>query len=95
MLVKELLRSTRDKAKLLENIHRSAIVDAVGRGLDFREIALEFNQKRLRRRRGSQAWTVRSIRQRWNNLKRSLRNRAQKGSDNKDLSELVVLKRSA
>jgi DNA invertase Pin-like site-specific DNA recombinase len=95
ILVRELLRTTRDKAKSLETIHRNAIEDALGRGLDFGGIALEFNQKKLRRRRGSQAWTARSIRQRWNNLKRLQRHRAQKESENKDPTERVVLKRSA
>ena len=53
-----------------EKIHRNAILEALARGLDFREIANDFNEKKLRRRRGSHSWTARSDRQRWNDLKR-------------------------
>ena len=95
MMVKELFRAPRDTSKSLENIHRNAIVDALGRGLDFGEIALEFNQKKLRRRRGSQPWTARSIRQRWNNLKQLQRSRDLKGSGTTELVESVILKKSA
>ena len=35
MMVKELFRAPRDTSKSLENIHRNAIVDALGRGLDY------------------------------------------------------------
>jgi len=95
-MVKELLRRTRDKAKLLENIHRSAIADAIGRGLDFPEIAIEFNQKKLGRRRGSQPWTARSVRQRWTSLKQLQRSRELKGSATTELAvESVILKKSA
>jgi len=96
IMVKELLRRTRDKAKLLENIHRSAIADAIGRGLDFPEIAIEFNQKKLGRRRGSQPWTARSVRQRWTSLKQLQRSRELKGSATTELAvESVILKKSA
>ena len=94
-MVKELFRASRDKSTSLENIHRNAIVDALGRGLDFREMAIEFNQKNFRRRRGSQPWTARSIRHRWNNLKQLQRSRDQKEATRPDLSESVALKKSA
>jgi len=94
-MVKELFRASRDKSKSLENIHRNAIVDALGRGLDFGEMAFEFNQKNFRRRRGSQPWTARSIRQRWNNLKQLQRSRELKGSVATVQSEPPLLKKSA
>ena len=90
-MVKELLRGPRDKAKLLENIHRNAMVEALGRGLEFEEIAIEFNEKNLRRRRGSQPWTARSVRQRWNELKRLQCSREEKEATKSDVSESVVL----
>jgi hypothetical protein len=37
----------------LENIHPNAILQALARGLSFQEIANEFNEKKLRRRRAS------------------------------------------
>jgi hypothetical protein len=53
VMVKELLRGPRDKATLLENIHPNAILEALARGLSFQEVANEFNEKKLRRRRAS------------------------------------------
>ncbi len=94
-MVKELLRRTRDKAETLENIHRNAIVEALGRGLDFGEIATEFNQKNLRRKRGSQPWTARSIRQRLSNLQQLQRSRARRDANRRGLSEAVTAKKSA
>jgi hypothetical protein len=94
-MVKELFRAPRDKSKSLENIHRNLIVDALGRGLDFGEIAIEFNQKNFRRRRGTQPWTARSVRQRWNNLKQLQRSRELKGSGVTVQSEPALLKKSA
>ena len=94
-MVKELFRASRDKSKSLENIHRNAIVDALGRGLDFGEMAIEFNQKNFRRRRDSQPWTACSVRKRWNNLKQLQRSRELKGSGTTELVESVILKKSA
>jgi hypothetical protein len=95
VMVKELLRGPRDKAKLLENIHRNAMVEALGRGLEFEEIAIEFNEKNLRRRRGSQPWTARSVRLRWNELKRLQCRREEKRATRPDLVESVAFKKSA
>jgi len=60
-------REVGGKTELLENIHRSAMADALRRGLSYREIASEFNEKKIRRR-GRQLWTERNINKRWFDL---------------------------
>jgi len=52
---------------LLENIHRRVIAEARSRRLNYRQMALEFNQRNIRRR-GGQTWTATALRQRWANL---------------------------
>ncbi len=42
---------------LLEDIHRNAIADARARGLNYKEMAIEFNENKIRRRDG-QPWTA-------------------------------------
>jgi hypothetical protein len=57
-------------------------------------MAEEFNQRGVRRRDG-QPWTARDIKKRWADLNRLERKRAEKGSNTTELSEPVVLQRSA
>jgi DNA invertase Pin-like site-specific DNA recombinase len=86
-------RAIGSKTELLENIHRSAMTEARARGLNDREMALEFNEKQIRRR-GGQHWTARNIRKRWFDLTRLQGTGAQKGLMTTALSEPVVLPRS-
>jgi hypothetical protein len=76
-MVDHLIRANRQKQESLENIHRRAITEARARGLDYSQMAAEFNQKNIRRR-GSLPWTAKSVAVRWSDLKRTRREREQK-----------------
>ena len=75
-MVYGLIRAMGQRANLLENIHRDAITEARGRGLNYRQMAIEFNERKIRRRDG-QRWTARDIKNRWAALNQ-LRNNRQK-----------------
>jgi hypothetical protein len=77
-MVYGLLRAQGKKANSLEEIHREAITGARARGLNYRQMAEEFNQRGIRRRDG-QPWTARDVKKRWGDLNRLERQRAQKG----------------
>jgi hypothetical protein len=88
-MVHHLLRDNGQKQEPLENIHRNAIAEAQGRGLNYQQMADEFNTKNLRRR-GGLRWTAESVAIRWSDLER-MRNKREQN----ELPETVVLKRSA
>jgi len=52
---------------LLEDLHREVISEARARGLNYRQMAEEFNERGIRRRDG-QPWTARDIKRRWGGL---------------------------
>ena len=81
-----LLRAQGKTPILLEEVHREAITEARARGLNYRQMAEEFNERGIRRRDG-QPWTARDIKKRWGDLNRLQRNRAQKGSTRTELCE--------
>ena len=60
-MVHNLLRAQGEKPLRLEELHRQAIAEARSRGLNYRDMAVEFNAKGIRRRDG-QPWTARDIR---------------------------------
>ena len=93
-MVYGLLRAQGKKPISLEETHREAIREARDRGLNYRQMADEFNERGIRRRDG-QAWTARDIKKRWGDLNRLERKRAQKGLIRTELSEPVVQQRSA
>ena len=93
-MVYGLLRAQGEKPIPLEEIHREAIAEARNRGLNYRQMAEEFNQRGVRRR-DEQPWTARDIKKRWADLNRLERKRTEKGSNTIELSEPVVLQRSA
>ena len=74
-MVEHLIRANGQKQESLENIHRRAITEARARGLDYSQMAAEFNQKNFRRR-GGLPWTAKSVAVRWSDLKRMQRERA-------------------
>jgi Recombinase len=74
-MVEHLIRANGQKQESLENIHRRAITEARARGLDYSQMADEFNQKNFRRR-GGLPWTAKSVAVRWSDLKRMQRERA-------------------
>ena len=69
----------------LEREHRKAISEARARGLNSRQIAIEFNEKKIRRRDG-QPWRPKDITRRWYQLNRLQQKRAQKESMRAELS---------
>jgi DNA invertase Pin-like site-specific DNA recombinase len=93
-MVYGLLRAQGKTPILLEEVHREVITEARARGLNYQEMAVEFNEREIRRRDG-QPWTARDIKKRWGDLNRLQRNRAQKGLGRTELSEPVVQQRSA
>jgi hypothetical protein len=76
-MVEHLIRANGQQQEPLENIHRRAITEARARGLDYSQMAAEFNQKNIRRR-GGLPWTAKSVAVRWSDLKRIQREREQK-----------------
>jgi DNA invertase Pin-like site-specific DNA recombinase len=81
-----LVRRYFKKVTSLEHEHRKAIAEARARGLNSRQIAIEFNEKKIRRRDG-QPWGPKDITRRWYQLNRLQRERAQKESMRAEKSE--------
>jgi hypothetical protein len=90
-MVHGLLRAQGKTAILLEDLHREVINEARARGLNYRQMADEFNKRGIRRRDG-QPWTARDIKRRWGGLNELRRKRAQKGLSTTDV---VNVQRSA
>ena len=59
-MVENLLRANGQKQESVGKIHRRAITEARARGLDYSQMAAEFNQKNFRRR-GGLPWTAKSV----------------------------------
>ena len=85
-MVYGLVRRYFKKLTPLENEHRKAIAEARARGLNCREIAIEFNERKIRRRDG-QPWRPKDITRRWAQLNLLQRKRAQKESMRAELFE--------
>jgi DNA invertase Pin-like site-specific DNA recombinase len=84
-----LLRALGTKPLRLEELHRGAITEARARGINYRQMAVEFNAKRIRRRDG-QPWTARDIKKRWADLTILQRKRPRKGQPTAEPSQLAV-----
>lgn len=69
-----LIRAKGHKTHRLEDLHRGAILEARARGLNYRQMAAEFNLRGIRRRDG-QSWTALSVKDRWSDLNQLKRNR--------------------
>jgi DNA invertase Pin-like site-specific DNA recombinase len=93
-MVFHLYHATGHKIDLLQNLHRKVIEEARLRGLNYQEMALEFNERHIRRG-GGRPWTASSIASKCYRLNSLQRKRTQKGSTSAELSEPVVLRRSA
>ena len=85
-MVYGLVRRYFKKLTPLEDEHRKAIAEARARGLNCREIAIEFNERKIRRRDG-QPWRPRDVTRRWADLNRRQRKREQEKSMRAELSE--------
>jgi hypothetical protein len=78
-LIAGLLRTIGKKAESFANIHRRAIEEALSRGLDYEQMAHEFNEKQIRRKKDCrQRWTARFIEKRWETLQQLQRKQQQK-----------------
>jgi hypothetical protein len=93
-MVYGLVRRYFKKLTPLEDEHRRAIADARARGLDYEQMAVEFNERKIRRRDG-QPWRAKDIKKRWADLNRLKRKRAQAESMGAELSETVLQQESA
>jgi len=85
-MVYGLVRRYFKKLTPLEEEHRKAITEARARGLDYQQMAIEFNERKIRRRDG-QPWRAKDIKKRWADLNRLRRKRAQEESMRAELSE--------
>ena len=80
------------KPESLDNIYYRLMADAHRRRLSYEEMAIEFNNNRIRRK-GYQTWTVRNVRTRWAALNRAEDKRKQQ--EFSAASEASDLRRSA
>jgi DNA invertase Pin-like site-specific DNA recombinase len=83
-----LLHTMADKPESLETVHRRAITEALARGLNHQQMAVEFNQKKLPRwQNNARPWTERNIKKRCFDLNWRRHKRAQKESTGTEPSE--------
>jgi len=95
-MVEWLLHTIEHNSEPLEDLHHRAITEARARGLSYKEMAVEFNERKLRRANNyRQPWTASYINVRWGRVNRRRRNREQKGSASAALSQTVIVKKSA
>ncbi len=66
-LVYNMISKVPKKPDPLEEIHREAILDAKSRGLNYVEMANEFNERKIRRQNG-RPWHKEAVRRRWRAL---------------------------
>jgi hypothetical protein len=60
-IIYDLMAKVGEKVETLGNIHRKAILDARARGLGYREMAIEFNERGIPRRKDNRGpWTARN-----------------------------------
>ena len=93
-MVYDLINNIGEKVETLGDIHRKAIMEARARGLNYREMAVEFNEKKIPRRKDcDRPWTERNLAHTWSKLNLRQAKRQQKTGNQE--SEPVVLKKSA
>jgi DNA invertase Pin-like site-specific DNA recombinase len=88
-----LIRASGSTPHRLEDLHRGAITEARARGLNYPQMAAEFNQRGIRRRDG-QLWTARDIKERWADLNQLQRNRAKKNLSMTEPTGPAVVRKS-
>jgi hypothetical protein len=76
-----------------ESLHTKAITEARAKGLSYQEMAVEFNERNIRRRSG-RPWTAANVKYRCFELNRR-RKRKKKDPTRTELPEPVILKKSA
>jgi hypothetical protein len=90
-MVYKLYHGAGEKAESLNDLHRRLIADGRSRGLSHREIAVELNERKIRRR-GDRPWTERSITDRWHNLNQGQRKQTETQSTDIEPSVSINLK---
>jgi DNA invertase Pin-like site-specific DNA recombinase len=94
-MVEWLLHTAEKNSEPLEELHRRAILDALARGLDYEEMAVEFNERKLRRGNNyRQPWTAKYLSLRWCRLRQRQQKREQEQSANAALRQVAILKKS-
>ena len=86
--------ATRERTESLDNLHRTAITEAQAQGLSYREMALQFNERKIRRR-NDRPWTWLMVANKAKRLNRRKRNPVLQQSTSKELSEPAVRRRLA
>jgi len=87
------LRNMGAKIASYESLHTKAISEARAKGLSYREMAVEFNERNIPRRSG-RPWTAANVKYRCFELNRR-RKRKKKNPTRTELPEPVILKKSA
>jgi hypothetical protein len=67
-MVGYMLRMTGHEAEPIDQLHYRLMSQALGRGLSYRQIANEFNRKKIRLLGVLQTWTASSVKRRWTKL---------------------------
>jgi hypothetical protein len=91
-LVYSLLVRIGERSESWGKLHRRVFTEAQGRGLSYREMALEFNERNISRR-GNQPWTTRNVAERASKLHLVKRDRVQKELTSTEPLEPVVVLR--
>ena len=94
-IVYDLMAKVGEKVETLGDIHRRAIIEARARGLSYREMAVEFNERKIPRRKDCRGpWNERNLAHTWSKL--HLRdNRKSKASIDTEESGQMGFKKSA
>jgi hypothetical protein len=94
-MVYDLIATVGEKVETLGDIHRKAIMEARARGLSYREMAMEFNEKRTPRRKDSCGpWTALKVANTCSKLN-LLQRDSQQEIATTESPESVILKKSA
>jgi len=94
-IVYDLMAKVGEKVETLGEIHRKAILDARARGLSYRAMAIEFNERKIPRRKDCRGpWNERNLAHTWSKL--HLRdNRKNEASTDAEKPEQMAFKKSA
>ena len=80
-IVYDLIVTVGEKVETLGDIHCKEITEARARGLSYREIAIEFNEKKIPRRKDcDRPWTEHNVAHTWSKLNRRKAKQQQKAS---------------
>ncbi len=92
-LVYELIARIGKKVETLGNLHRGAIIEARARGLTYRQMAIAFNERNIRRK-GGLPWTALNVANTCSKLD-LLQHDLKEGSTGTDAAEPPIVRRSA